>query len=179
MSGLRARCSSHRKSVGNQSWVTSFFCLSSGMELSFLSPWAQNAVSSFSYTVLGILDGPLIFRVLSSELDIYPDSWGILDQSWVLSLILNVPGPRASYTPSSLGYWGSIRAVHPYSFLKCWAQSWVPSFILRVSGPRSSPIISLDLPPASSRSPKPVDDPGGLQLIPPITLSCWCGWTDR
>lgn len=122
---------------------------------------------------------PLIFRVLSSELDIYPDSWGILDQTWVSSLILDVPGPRTRNTSSSSGCWDLIRAGLPYSFLDCWAQSWVPSLILRVSGLRSSPIISLDLPPASSRSPKPVDDPGGLQLIPPITLSCWCGWTDR
>ena len=103
---------------------------------------------------------------------------GCLDQSWIPCLILDVPGPRARSTPSSSGYWGLHRGGLPYSFLECWAQSWVSSLILRESGTRSSPTISLDFPPPS-RSPKPVEDLGRLQLIPSITLSCWCGWTDR
>lgn len=64
----------------------------------------------------------------------------------------------------------------PYSFLECWAHNWVPSLILRGSGTRSSPTISLNFP-LSCRSPKPVEDLGGLQLIPPNAGVD--GWTDR
>lgn len=41
-----------------------------------------------------------------------------------------------------------------------------------MSGPKPGPIISLDLPFPFSRRPKPIENPGRLQLIPHITLSC-------
>lgn len=135
MSGLRARCSSHYKDVG-ESELGHFILMSELRDGPFI---LESLGSEWGLFLLSHGIGvprwpPLIFRVLSSDLDIYPDSWGILDQTWVSSLILDVPGPRTRNTSSSSGCWDSIRARLPYSFLECWAQSWVPSLILRVSG---------------------------------------------
>ena len=115
--------------------------------------------------MLGLLDGT-------------PSFSGYCAQSWMSIFILGVSGspplflmclgPELDPLPHPQGF-GAYPKRLPYSFLECWAHNWVPSLILRESGTRSSPTISLDFP-LSCRSPKPVEDLGGLQLIPPIML---------